>query len=301
VTRRSTVPSGSPRTAQVRPDVPPNRSQPDNPTAAARAKAVAQAITSMQETLDEPKELTDIARGVLMSPFYFHRVFRRLTTAPPRRFLTALRMAEAKRLLLDTTMSATDISIAVGYSSFGTFTTQFTRLVGMPPGRFRAHAVPLGDLPVAKLLERLPSRPEATAHGPRGRVSARPDGSAGVAMVGLFRSGIPQEPPLACAVAPPSGQVQLPAAGVSGYLTVLAASVSAAATVHAVLTESAAAGIFVGATRAPVGRRTVASEPEFWLHLRRKRLFDPPLLIAFPLLADSWSGTVSPVRESGGE
>src|SRR5215471_14377152 len=102
-------------------------------TTQVRTAAVVTAITRMREQLGEPHELRDIARTAYMSKFYFHRVFRNVTASTPGRFLTALRIAEARQLLLETPMSATDISITVGYSSFGTFTSQFTKLVGLSP------------------------------------------------------------------------------------------------------------------------------------------------------------------------
>jgi len=96
---------------------------PSGPTAAARVEAVVRALTVMRQRLGEPQSLRDLARAAYLSPFHFHRVFRSVTSVTPGRFLAAMRMAEAKRLLVETPISVTDISIAVGYSSFGTFTT----------------------------------------------------------------------------------------------------------------------------------------------------------------------------------
>src|SRR3954452_5216396 len=63
------------------------------------AVAVHQALTFMREHLSEPQGLTDHARAASLSPFYFHRVFKGLTGVTPGKFLTSLRLAEAKRLL----------------------------------------------------------------------------------------------------------------------------------------------------------------------------------------------------------
>ena len=46
-------------------------------------------------------------------------------------------MLEAKRLLLSTSLSVADIACRVGYPGIGTFTTRFTRMVGVSPGRYR--------------------------------------------------------------------------------------------------------------------------------------------------------------------
>ncbi|WP_051722721.1 helix-turn-helix domain-containing protein [Streptomyces albus] len=78
--------------------------------------------------------LADMAR---MSAFHMSRIFHRETGLPPNRFLSAVRQEEAKRKLLYTSDRIADISVQVGYSSLGSFTTRFTKSVGVSPGRFR--------------------------------------------------------------------------------------------------------------------------------------------------------------------
>jgi AraC-like DNA-binding protein len=51
--------------------------------------------------------------------------------------LSALRLGEAKRLLLITERSVTDICCDLGYNSLGTFTARFTQRVGLSPARLR--------------------------------------------------------------------------------------------------------------------------------------------------------------------
>lgn len=102
-----------------------------------REAAAARAIDYMRRHLSEPLQLADLARVVPFSPFHFHRLFRDVTTMTPARFLAALRMAEARRMLLHSGLTVTAISGHVGYTSAGTFTTQFSRLVGTSPGHFR--------------------------------------------------------------------------------------------------------------------------------------------------------------------
>ncbi|MFC6085235.1 helix-turn-helix transcriptional regulator [Sphaerisporangium aureirubrum] len=257
---------------------------PPETTAQIRARSIKSAIVAMREHLGEPQELNDAARAALMSPFHFHRVFRMMTAATPGRFLTAMRMSEAKRLLLETDLSATEISITVGYSSFGTFTSQFNRLVGMPPGRFRTCAAPLADVPVRVLLDQLP-KPEPDGRGVCGWLSSRPDHSAGIAVVGLFTSAIAQEIPKSCAVIAPPGRIVLPPVARKGSYAALAVSVDADATVFEVLTESASAGLYVGAAPEPVQIRGGTPPDEFFIALREKRITDPSVLTAFPLLA----------------
>jgi transcriptional regulator GlxA family with amidase domain len=102
--------------------------------------AVEQAIKYMRERYSEPLSLTDIARSATLSRSHFLRVFKEDTGVTPGQFLTAVRIHEAKRMVLATSMSVSDVSLAVGYSSLGSFTNRFTAVAGVSPGRFRCIA-----------------------------------------------------------------------------------------------------------------------------------------------------------------
>jgi AraC family transcriptional regulator len=120
--------------------------------------AVERAIACMWERYSEPLSLTDIARSAILSRFHFARVFKSTTGVSPGQFLSAVRIYQAKRMLLATSASVADVSCAVGYSSLGSFTSRFTDSVGLSPSRlrraggagqmlpYRACAVPEGDI-----------------------------------------------------------------------------------------------------------------------------------------------------------
>ena len=98
---------------------------------------VESAIARIWESYGEPLSLSDIAKSAILSRFHFCRVFRQATGVSPGRFLSAVRIYQAKRLLVSTSLSVTDISLAVGYNSLGSFTNRFTDSVGASPTRFR--------------------------------------------------------------------------------------------------------------------------------------------------------------------
>lgn len=100
-------------------------------------EAVERAIDTMWGRYHEPLSLADLADAAILSKFYFSRVFRSFTGTSPGRFLTAVRLAKAKDLLLQTSSSVTEISYMVGYNSLGTFTSRFTQSVGVSPARYR--------------------------------------------------------------------------------------------------------------------------------------------------------------------
>src|SRR5215475_2480583 len=98
---------------------------------------VESAISRMWESYGEPLSLSDIAKSAFLSRFHFSRVFRDATGVSPGRFLSAVRIYQAKRLLASTSLSVTEISLEVGYNSLGSFTNRFTESVGASPTRFR--------------------------------------------------------------------------------------------------------------------------------------------------------------------
>ncbi len=99
--------------------------------------AIKNAIARIWEDYSEPLSLNEIAKSAILSRFHFSRVFRDATWVSPGRYLSAVRIYHAKRLLATTDLSVTDISLAVGYNSLGSFTNHFTDSVGASPSRFR--------------------------------------------------------------------------------------------------------------------------------------------------------------------
>ncbi|MEV7327414.1 helix-turn-helix transcriptional regulator [Micromonospora sp. NPDC093244] len=99
--------------------------------------AIKSAIARIWEGYSEPLSLDEIAKSAILSRFHFSRVFRAATRVSPGRYLSAVRIYQAKRLLATTSMSVTDISLAVGFNSLGSFTNHFTDSVGTSPSRFR--------------------------------------------------------------------------------------------------------------------------------------------------------------------
>lgn len=81
--------------------------------------------------------MTEVARACKLSPSYFAAAFRRSTGSPPHRYLSGLRVSEAKRLMLTTELSLADIALLCGFSDQSYFTRVFSNLVGRSPGQWR--------------------------------------------------------------------------------------------------------------------------------------------------------------------
>lgn len=132
----------------------------------AAAVAIERTIDIMWNRYAEPLSLEELAEAAIFSKFYYSRVFRDLTGTSPVRFLSAIRIFMAKRHLLETCASVTEVSYRVGYNSLGTFTSRFTRSVGISPARYRflaecgmppidAYQLPCSDGELASLTGRL--------------------------------------------------------------------------------------------------------------------------------------------------
>jgi AraC family transcriptional regulator len=166
--------------------------------------------------------LSDMADITALSPSHFCRVFRSIVGIPPIEFQAALRLDLAKRLLLTTPLSVTEICFAVGYSSPGTFTSRFSRLVGLPPRTLREVAQGGGR---GAGLTPQPSVPVRVGTDVAGRIDG-PDAFSGLIVVGLVPSPLPQSRPVACTVlakpgrycisSVPDGRWHLLAVGVPG-------------------------------------------------------------------------------------
>jgi AraC family transcriptional regulator len=105
---------------------------------------VQHAVTTIRERFWEPLSLDELARSAMVSKYHFLRVFSRVTGVTPGRFLSAVRLQEAKRLLVTTSLNVADISARVGYSSTGSFTRRFTESVGLSPTQYRKLSLAAG-------------------------------------------------------------------------------------------------------------------------------------------------------------
>jgi AraC-like DNA-binding protein len=85
----------------------------------------------------EPLDIPALAREAHASRAHFVRTFKKAFGETPHRYLQRRRIERAKELLRNTPLSVTEVSLAVGFRSLGSFSTAFRQLVGEPP---RAYA-----------------------------------------------------------------------------------------------------------------------------------------------------------------
>ena len=101
----------------------------------------------------EPLDLQVLAREAHVSPRHFSRSFRRVFGETPHQYLLTRRLERARHLLRTTEMPVAEICLEVGFTSVGSFTTTFSRHVGVSPTTFRkAYAGPSRGRPHPALL-----------------------------------------------------------------------------------------------------------------------------------------------------
>ncbi|MBE1493586.1 AraC family transcriptional regulator [Amycolatopsis lexingtonensis] len=110
------------------------RAEPAPAREDARVRA---AVAIMRERLAEPVTLADVAAEVHLSVYHLVRVFKAATGETPHRFLTRLRVEEAKRLLRGTDLALDRIAARCGFAGPGPLSAAFLRHTGIRPSAYR--------------------------------------------------------------------------------------------------------------------------------------------------------------------
>ena len=95
----------------------------------------------------EPLDLDALAGEAGYSRYHFARAFAAAYGETPRAYLTRRRIERAKTLLRTANLSVTEICFLVGFSSVGSFSSRFRRLVGRSPSEYRDEAVARAGAP----------------------------------------------------------------------------------------------------------------------------------------------------------
>lgn len=233
-------------------------------------KAVERVIRAMKANLGEPITIDDMARTAMFSKFHFSRMFQRVTGISPGRFLSALRLQEAKRLLLTSSMTVADISHLVGYNSIGTFSSRFRVSVGVSPTTYRQYE---------GFVDPLEERPHRHGRGDssvvRGHVHHAAQARPGHIVIGLFPDRIAQGLPVRHTTLDSAGTFTI--TGVpAGEWYLIARSVDTGADEEE---QDESTEVYV-ATLGPleVAEGELLRPVDMWL--RPRLIFDPPALLA---------------------
>src|SRR5579872_5277058 len=93
-------------------------------------------LVYIQQHLDEPFRLEELAGVACFSPYHFHRVFKGMVGESVKVYVRRLRLARAASQLKLGSASVSDIAFCAGYDSHGAFTRSFKNAFGAAPTDF---------------------------------------------------------------------------------------------------------------------------------------------------------------------
>ena len=112
--------------------------------AADRREQIRPVLAYVDRHCRESITLDDVAEVVHVSPSRVRHVFKDVTGVGFKEYVTHVRVAEAKRLLLGTDLSVAEIARAVSYTNLHQFYRVFYRSCAMSPGEYRRYYTPAG-------------------------------------------------------------------------------------------------------------------------------------------------------------
>ncbi|MDJ0779230.1 MAG: GlxA family transcriptional regulator [Gammaproteobacteria bacterium] len=103
----------------------------------ARHPMISRVVHLMERNLRSPLGISQLAAAVGLSERSLLRRFRATLGIGPRQYYRALRLDAGRRLLDNSDLSVTEIAIACGFDSRGSFTRAFRQVFGIPPSAQR--------------------------------------------------------------------------------------------------------------------------------------------------------------------
>jgi AraC-like DNA-binding protein len=103
----------------------------------AEPPVITKAKEFIQEKHAEDLTLSQAARAVNTSTFYFCKLFKKVTGINFTDYLSRVRIEKAKNLLLNPNLRISEIAFEVGFQSLTHFNRVFKRIVGQAPTQYR--------------------------------------------------------------------------------------------------------------------------------------------------------------------
>jgi AraC family transcriptional regulator len=95
-------------------------------------------VEYIEQHLDQPLALGELARLVALSEYHFARMFSTSFGLPPHRYVLQRRLLRARDLLLHSALPLGEIALACGFASASHFSNRFRQAFGAAPGLLRA-------------------------------------------------------------------------------------------------------------------------------------------------------------------
>lgn len=102
-----------------------------------RVDEIKAVLTFIRENYREKIYLRDMADVINMNEQYFSRFFKKVLRRTPMEYLNEYRIRQAIRLLEETDMTVTEISLECGFNNMGNFLREFKKYSGTTPLQYR--------------------------------------------------------------------------------------------------------------------------------------------------------------------
>jgi AraC-like DNA-binding protein len=253
--------------------------------------SVERVLARMRADLTVPPTLEEMSSIAAVSPSHFDRVFRQVTGIAPSYFMSALRLEAAKKLILTTDSSVTDVCFEMGFSSLGTFVRRFTKLVGVAPHGLRTLSGQNFESYLSCLAEQGIRPPAASAPGTTARGSVRAQVTVtGPIFIGAFSSPIPQGRPAGGSLLIGVGDYFIDSLPDGRYYLLAVALIDAAGSSSLFLPVPDS--VLVGKGEVPLVVKDGVALESINIELRPIRTTDPPILVALPSLIDGMKSSL---------
>jgi AraC-like DNA-binding protein len=91
----------------------------------------------VQAHIDQPIRLEELAAAAAVSPFHFHRQFKKATGMTPHEYILRTRIERAKELLSGSELPLVEVAAQVGYADQSHFTSTFRKMTSVTPRGYR--------------------------------------------------------------------------------------------------------------------------------------------------------------------
>lgn len=101
------------------------------------SKPIMEAINYINNHINEPLTVSEIANKIYLSPNYFCRLFKKCTSMSVSEYIVECRMNNAYYMLYSTNLPVSEIALQNGYRSSSLFYRHFSMYFNMPPLKVR--------------------------------------------------------------------------------------------------------------------------------------------------------------------
>lgn len=108
------------------------------PTGGLPAWQLKRVVEFIEQHLNQPLTLTDMAEVTGLSDYHFARMFKQATGYPPHRYVLRRRLTRARQLLTETPLNMTEIALRCGFGSSSHFSNRFRAETGVSPTVYRS-------------------------------------------------------------------------------------------------------------------------------------------------------------------